>query len=174
VRKYACVTPGRVERVTISWARAVVGQHDIHKTESNTAFLDINMAAAIASSKRINKIVCYFFTDLYATALLTPNRSWPCQSAYSGILITVRLRVDKEDNWLVGNFFYRGQHIAGGQWAIAAIDHHDAFLGNDKASRRSGRVGSKNVDAIFHFRKPCSEILSPDNERKSERHQPDK
>jgi len=27
----------------------------------------------------------YFFTDLYAASMLTPRRSWPRQSAYSGI-----------------------------------------------------------------------------------------
>jgi len=91
-----------------------------------------------------------------------------------GRVITVRLRVDEEDDWLVGHFFYCGQHIAGGQRAVAAIDHHDAFLGNDKAASRCGGVGSEHVNVVFDFRKPCSEILSPDNERKSERHQPDK
>jgi len=88
-----------------------------------------------------------------------------------GRVITVRLRVDEEDDWLVGNFFYRGQHIVVGQRAVAAVD---AFLGHYEAASRCGGVGSEHVNVVFDFRKPCSEILSPDNERKSERHQPDK
>src|SRR4030095_5109864 len=91
--------------------------------------------------------------------LMVDDRGWGRKYKMIRGVIIMGFRVDQEDDGFVSNFLYRGQHFAGVQWAVAAIDHHDAFLGDDEAARRGRRVGSKDVDTVFDLREPRTEFL---------------
>jgi hypothetical protein len=76
-----------------------------------------------------------------------------------GRVITLGLGFEQENHGFVGNFFNRRRHFAGVQGAVAAIDHHDAFLGDNEAASRGGRVRGVRVDPIFDFRESGTKVL---------------
>ena len=85
VRKYDCVTPARVGRVTIScWAIARPKEHDIHKSAHKIDLLTVNamvvvIARCVSQFASLSfeldsfKDVASFFTVLYGASMFGPQ-----------------------------------------------------------------------------------------------------